>query len=131
VLPEQITSVEAALSSLTVRLSGLQRDASIHIALFSRPEGFPDNHSATRTIAVETQGSRTEIRIENLQVGTYAAAVFQDLNEDGVLTKGAFGIPSEPYGFSNNARGRFGPPSFQAAAFKLSNGNSEMDIGLR
>ena len=29
------------------------------------------------------------------------------------------GLPVEPYGFANNARGSFGPPSFQAASVAL------------
>ena len=30
-----------------------------------------------------------------------------------------FGIPKEQFGFSNNAKGRFGPPSFESASFEL------------
>jgi uncharacterized protein (DUF2141 family) len=30
-----------------------------------------------------------------------------------------FGIPKEPYGFSNNAKGFMGPPSFEDAKFVL------------
>ena len=58
-------------------------------------------------------------------------AIFQDLNNDGVLNKGAFGVPSEPYGFSNNVRGQFGPPSFQAAAFNLADITTPLDVNLR
>ncbi|WP_394700395.1 DUF2141 domain-containing protein [uncultured Bacteroides sp.] len=32
-----------------------------------------------------------------------------------------FGIPTEKYGFSNNAKGRMGPPSFEQAKFELKN----------
>ena len=30
-----------------------------------------------------------------------------------------FWVPKEQYGFSNNARALFGPPTFEAAAFEL------------
>ena len=30
-----------------------------------------------------------------------------------------FGIPSEDYGFSNNAKGTFGPPKYDDAKFNL------------
>ncbi|MFN7603100.1 MAG: DUF2141 domain-containing protein [Bacteroidota bacterium] len=32
------------------------------------------------------------------------------------------GIPKEGYGFSNNVMGSFGPPSFEKAKFKLTDG---------
>jgi len=32
------------------------------------------------------------------------------------------GIPTEPYGFSAGAAARFGPPSFDAASFEITEG---------
>ena len=40
-----------------------------------------------------------------------------------------FGVPREQYGFSNNARGFMGPPSFEDAAFSLE-GKTEISISL-
>jgi uncharacterized protein (DUF2141 family) len=60
-----------------------------------------------------------------------AVAAFQDLNRDGVLNKGAYGVPIEPYGFSNNARGPFGPPSFESASVRLPAQSQELQIILR
>jgi uncharacterized protein (DUF2141 family) len=45
--------------------------------------------------------------------------VFHDENDNGVLDKGAFGIPTEGYGFSNNAKGFFGAPSWRAAGVTI------------
>jgi len=33
------------------------------------------------------------------------------------------GMPNEPYGFSNDARGSFGPPSFEDASFVVGEEN--------
>ena len=41
------------------------------------------------------------------------------LNGNGQLDSNLMGLPTEPYGFANNARGSFGPPSFQAASVAL------------
>ena len=44
-----------------------------------------------------------EIEFKNLKMGVYAVSVYQDENSNGVLeTDGLFGLPSEPFGFSNN-----------------------------
>ena len=40
-------------------------------------------------------------------------------NENEKLETNFIGIPEEEYGFSNNARGTFGPPSFESASFTL------------
>jgi uncharacterized protein (DUF2141 family) len=63
--------------------------------------------------------------MSNLPPGRYVIAAFQDTDGDGKLTKGALGIPREPFGFSNGARARFGLPAFDAAAFELTTGRHD------
>jgi uncharacterized protein (DUF2141 family) len=35
------------------------------------------------------------------------------VNDNGKLDKNFIGIPKEPYGFSNDKAGSFGPPDFE------------------
>ena len=65
-----------------------------------------------------------------LTKGKYAISIFHDVNSDGELNTNIFGIPKEPYGFSNNAKGKFGPPSFEKAAFEVKEDNQKMSITL-
>ena len=53
--------------------------------------------------------------LKDLPDGPLALSVFQDANANGRLDMNAIGIPTEPYGFSNNAAGNFGPPKFEQA----------------
>ena len=55
----------------------------------------------------------------SLPVGVYAVSLYQDANNNGRLDTGTFGIPVEKYGFSNDAEGFMGPPSFKSCAFNL------------
>lgn len=59
------------------------------------------------------------ITFDNLAKGKYAAIVFQDLNGDGTLNTNFLGMPLEPYAFSKNAIGLFGPANFKQASFNL------------
>jgi uncharacterized protein (DUF2141 family) len=68
---------------------------------------------------VSTNGERVEFSLELPTNRPLAIAVFQDNDGNGKLTKSQMGIPREPYGFSNNARGILGPPKFKQAAFEL------------
>lgn len=63
---------------------------------------------------------------EDLSDGIYAFAVFQDLNDNGKLDTKKFGIPVEPFAFSNNALGKFGPPKFSEAGFDLKGGKKHV-----
>lgn len=63
--------------------------------------------------------------------GTYAVKVFHDVNDNGVLDTNWMGIPKEPYGFSNDAMGTFGPPSFQQASFKVGVGTNAVRIRMK
>ena len=51
--------------------------------------------------------------------GIYAIGLYVDSNKNEKLDTNFLGIPTEQFGFSNNAKGRFGPPSFESASFEL------------
>lgn len=57
---------------------------------------------------------------EDVPAGTYAVSVIHDSNENGELDSNFFGMPKEGFGFSNDAMGTFGPPSFDKAKFTIS-----------
>jgi len=64
-----------------------------------------------------------------LKNGTYAVSLYQDENSNEKLDTGIFGIPKELYGFSNDAKGKFGPPEFADQLFAV-NSNKSMTINL-
>ena len=49
----------------------------------------------------------------------YTIAIFHDVNDNGKMDKNFVGVPKEPYGFSNNARSKWGPPKYEIAKFEL------------
>jgi uncharacterized protein (DUF2141 family) len=62
--------------------------------------------------------------------GQYAVIVFDDENSNGRLDKTFWGVPTEPHGFSNDARGILGPPRFDDAAITLDGSDKAVDITL-
>ena len=71
----------------------------------------------------------TIVVFENLKKGKYVIKAFHDINSNRKLDTGTFGIPKEPYGFSNDARGRFGPPDLEDQLFDVKE-NLEIKIKL-
>ena len=66
-----------------------------------------------------------------LPYGEYAIKIYHDENGNDELDTRMFGIPKERYGFSNNARGTFGPPEYKDARFNLDSPEKEMIITLQ
>lgn len=60
---------------------------------------------------------RCIIIVENLIPGKYAFKYFHDENKNKKLDTNLIGMPKEGFGFSNNAKGKFGPPSFKQTIF--------------
>ena len=69
--------------------------------------------------------------IPNLPYGEYAIKVYHDENSNHELDTRMFGIPAERYGFSNNARGSFGPPDYEEAAFKVSSSSTRVEMEVK
>ncbi|HBV63666.1 MAG TPA: hypothetical protein DEF45_11650 [Rhodopirellula sp.] len=60
-----------------------------------------------------------------------AIAVFHDENDDSALNKNAIGFPSERYGFSRNARGLTGPPTWAQTVIPRPSDDTTIEIFVR
>jgi uncharacterized protein (DUF2141 family) len=69
--------------------------------------------------------------VPDVPPGTYAAQAFHDENNNSVIDRNIFGIPTEGLGFSNNAKMFFGPPRFDAAAFAVGGAAVRITFSLR
>ena len=54
---------------------------------------------------------------------SFAIGAHHDRNANEKLDKNALGLPTEPYGFSNNPKRGFGPPSYEEVAVKVGGEN--------
>jgi uncharacterized protein (DUF2141 family) len=96
------------------------------VALFLNGRGWPDDETlAFGTTVVPIRQGRAVATFEDVPSGPFAVSVFHDEDLDRELDTGVFGIPSEDYGFSRDARGTFGPPTFEEARLELAAGESK------
>lgn len=104
--------------TLVVQVVGLDSDdGPVRIAL--NDERNYDNDGTVRDAALPISDATARWVVDSLSYGTYAIRLYHDENDNGELDTNLFGAPQEAYGFSNDARGRFGPPDFEEAAFSL------------
>lgn len=66
-----------------------------------------------------------------IPAGVYGISAFHDENENGKLDTNFIGIPSEDYCTSRNARGVFGPPSFDDAKFQYTGGTRRLEAQMK
>ena len=55
----------------------------------------------------------------DLPKGEYAFRIMHDENDNGKMDSNFVGMPTEPWAFSNNAVGNFGPAKWEDAKFHL------------
>ena len=105
---------------------------AVACALFESQEGFPTEflHSATNIMVIKIRDTQARCDFEDIAPGTYALAVVHDENMNGKLDTNWLGIPTEGYGFSNDATASQGAPSFSAASFPYDGRTLDLTIGL-
>jgi uncharacterized protein (DUF2141 family) len=103
--------------SVDVTVAG-QRQGAVRAALFDKADGFPRG-AALRTATAPTVQGKASLQFTGLPPGDYALTAYLDENDNNKLDSNLFGLPTEPYGFSRNARGMAGPPPFADAAFRV------------
>jgi uncharacterized protein (DUF2141 family) len=63
--------------------------------------------------------------------GRYGIKLFHDVDGDGKMATNIVGFPTEPFGFSNDAPIRFGPPAFADAGFNVGPNGATQTITLK
>jgi uncharacterized protein (DUF2141 family) len=102
---------------------------SIRVGLFDNEKDFLKK--AVLGESVLANGEKVNVVIENIPAGEYAISVIHDENDNEELDVNFLGIPKEGFGFGNDAKGSFGPPSFEKAKVKIGEGVVKQVITLR
>lgn len=103
--------------NLTIEISGMKTDTGkVFIAIYDKKETFLKNGKGANATVKD---KKAIAYFKNLKKGNYAVSLFHDENDNKIMDTKIFGIPKEPYGFSNDATGFMGPPKFKDAKFTL------------
>lgn len=105
--------------NLTIEVRDIEKaEGYLYVAIYNSQETFMKKPLAA--FRIDVKGKVLSIPCKGLPVGTYAVSLYQDENGNGKLDTAAFGIPTEKFGFSNDAQGVMGPPSFDKSCFSFS-----------
>ncbi len=97
---------------LTIEISSLNSNkGKVLIELSDSEKNF------VKGISAEIVKHTCIVTVDSLKAGKYSFKFFHDENNNNKLDTNWVGIPKEGFGFSNNARGTIGPPSFKKTIF--------------
>lgn len=106
------------------------RTGMVMVALYDSAAAYDGNSARPVAATAVSASGRVVATFENLPAGDYAVKAFHDVNGDGEMNTNPFGMPVEPYAFSNNAVGNMGPARWSAAHFAVS-GETAQTISIR
>ncbi len=124
---------EVGEDAVAIEVTGAVNDSGkIAIAIFDAQTNFNQPAEATLAYAGDVVEGVTRWRIPREELpSSFAVAAYHDENMDSELNRNRFGIPTERYGFSSNARGIVGPPSFGEAVISRPKSGETIVITIR
>lgn len=120
----------AMAHTLTVQIDQIsEQSGKLHVAVYANAESYDQGKNAVAAQIKPVTADSHQLVFSDLPAGQYAVKLMHDANDNGKLDRNFIGIPSEGYGFSNNA-GEFGPASFAEAAFDVA-ADTQLTIHVR
>ncbi len=124
-----LAEAEDAAITLEVIVHGTGGGGVVNWALYA-DEGQHDSGKQMRGGRQDADGASTTVSLGAIEPGRYSVAIFLDEDGDGEFDTNFFGIPKEPFGFSNDAMGAMGKPSFEKASFVVGTDGARIEMTL-
>lgn len=120
-----VAPAAAEPATITFTFPEAAAEGVVRVALFDSAEAYAGRGAPVRVAQIAAAEAARGVTFEGLPAGDYALKVHHDLNGDGEMNANPFGLPVEPYGFSNNAVGAMGPAPWDRARFTASGAVSQ------
>jgi uncharacterized protein (DUF2141 family) len=110
---DTVATAKAPLPLTLVITNLASATGPVIVGVYGTKNKFPDPRDQLKVYKFTPHDKQLTAQITDLPAGTYAMAIFQDVNSNGKIDKNLIGIPTEPYAFSKNYK-----PTVKAPAFK-------------
>lgn len=128
-----ITAVYAAdaPAKLEVAFTGIAvQKGAVMFGVYDSEEAY-NKGTSVNGARVVVDKAEVATTIEGLPAGRYAIKAFHDIDGDGKMSSNPFGMPTEPFAFSNDAKGAMGPAKWADAAFDVKTGTTKISITIK
>ena len=116
-------------ASLKLNVETGAAEGTVMVALYNS-EATYESGAPVRVARIDIAKGEKSAIFEGLSSGDYGIKAFHDVNNNDKMDTNPFGMPIEPYAFSNNAIGNMGPARWDRAHFTVE-GATEHSLSLR
>ena len=118
-------------STLTLTIENISKaNAPLRVGFYKKGAEFPEKGKATFSkVLIPKKTGRVSFKVEGVEHGEWAVAMYHDLNNNNEIEKNFFGVPEEPYGFYRNFKPKLSAPDFEDCSFTF-NGDKEIVVEL-
>ena len=121
-------ALPALATELTFEINGIEgAEGVVMVALYDEANYLKKPIKGQR---VKADGKAVSGTFGDVPPGIYAVIAFHDENGNGKLDKNLVGIPTEKLGYSNNAKGLFGPASFADSKVEVNGSVKSVSLTL-
>jgi len=105
---------------LTLNIEGIEEvKGTMEIGLFNNSDDFLETGSEFRVISIPVDSTTVIAVFDSLPQATYGISLYHDLDSSGEINKNFIGVPTEPWGISNDAYRMLAAPRWQEAVFTM------------
>lgn len=94
-------------------------------ALYNSEAAYGGAGAPVRQFEADIAAGQHVVVLHDLPDGDYGLKLFHDVNGNGRMDVNPFGMPIEPYAFSNNAVGNMGPAGWDRARFAVAGATAQ------
>ncbi|WP_299162085.1 DUF2141 domain-containing protein [uncultured Tenacibaculum sp.] len=124
-----ISSLAQENHTVTIDFTGMKSDkGSLFVALYNTKDSFLKERYKGEIVKINDK--KATVLFKDIPAGTYAVSSFHDVNDNKKMDTNFFGIPKEPIGMSNDAKGFMGPPKYKDAKFEVTK-NVTLSINVK
>lgn len=125
-----VLATDTNAADLNVEVKGSGDKGTVMVALYKQTDKWMRMASGGSQM-VPAKKDGVAVTFKDLPEGEYAVSLFVDENGNGKLDSNTIGIPIEPYAFSNDAAGNFGPPTFEQSKFVVTKAAKTIVINIK
>ena len=119
-------------ATLTLSFTSIsEQEGSVMGVLVDSEDAYNGKSAPLRMIMIKADKSEIAVQFAGLKPGRYAIKSFHDIDSDGKMGTNPYGMPIEPFAFSNNAVGNMGPAKWADASFELKAGDNAHSIEIK
>ena len=118
---------------LQINIHNIKYSGKMYFALYDNPDDFNSDDESVENMKIairEIVNPDKHVLKLKVQKGWYGVKIYIDKNLNQRFDTNIIGLPKEQFGFSNDAMGIIGPPTYEKASF-LVNENKLIKIKMK